>query len=359
MTTKRTAKKINYMARNITPKKGMNKVINKSEHIPTMNNKQMHSMRNKNVHKGGYASINREKEKKFISRPIETSPTENYNTNIEGGSKDIYMNILKKKNYTKKLQTQRPDSAAPLKKYVKLNNDCYLLDKNITEISLDSANDINNLEKKNNNMSLNKEISNRQNMVNMLINSYNKNNINFNSYNNNINYKKIGNPNYIERPMSTTNNPTKNYMKCSPLSEINYELNNAKKIPVKNPYNKIQSRDKQNIAKKRIISKNMIDRDMTDPELLKMVNPIKINDSKRDYQRTLNISLNNQEKNTFLHQQKLNKMIRYNTNNNPRYNQYYSNNVNQNNPQIFNNYVSINNVVTPNYPVKVINVFGE
>jgi hypothetical protein len=269
------------------------------------------------------------------------------------------MNILKKKNYAKKLQTQRPDSAAPLKKYAKLNNECNLLDKNVTEISLDGFNNINNLDKKNNNIIINKEISNRQNMVNMLINSYNKSNINYNSYNNNINYKKIGNPNYIERPMSTTNNPAKNYMKCSPLSEINYELNNAKKIPVRNPYNKIQSRDKQNIAKKRMINKNLIDRDMTDPELLKMVNPIKINDSKRDYQRTLNISLNNQEKNTFLHQQKLNKMIRYNTNNNPRYNQYYSNNVNQNNPQIFNNYVSINNVVTPNYPVKVINVFGE
>ena len=52
-------------------------------------------------------------------------------------------------------------------------------------------------------------------------------------------------------------------------------------------------------------------------------------------------------------------MIRLSTNNNPRYNQYYSNNVNQANPQIFNNYVSINNVVTPNYPVKVINVFGK
>ena len=91
-----------------------------------------------------------------------------------------------------------------------------------------------------------------------------------------------------------------------------------------------------------------------------MINPIKVNEQKREYQRTLNISLNNQEQNTFLHQQKANKMIKNKTNNNPRYNQYYSNNESQNNnPQIFNNFVSINNLVTPNFPVKVINVFGQ
>ena len=135
-------------------------------------------------------------------------------------------------------------------------------------------------------------------------------------------------------------------------------MKNHKKISVK-PYNKVQSRQKENLNKKRIIDKNEVGRDMTEPELLKMVNPIKINDQNRGIKKNLNISLSNQEKNnTFLHQQKLNKMARYNTNN-PRYNQYYSNNVNQTNPQIFNNFVSINNLVSPNYPVKVINVFGE
>ena len=98
---------------------------------------------------------------------------------------------------------------------------------------------------------------------------------------------------------------------------------------------------------------------MTEPELLKMINPIKINDQKREYQKTLNISLNNQEQNSFLQKQKANKMIRFNTNNNQRYYQNYSNNTNQNNPQIFYNYVSINNLVTPNFPVKLINVFGK
>ena len=175
----------------------------------------------------------------------------------------------------------------------------------------------------------------------------------------NYNDKKIGNSNYIERPMSTKNNQAKNFIKCPTLNEADFGIKNSKIIKNKHSYNKIQARQKQNINKKRMLNKNMLERDMTEPELLKMVNPINLNDSKRENQRTLNISLTNQDNNTFLHQQKPNKMIRLSTNNNPRYNQYYSNNVNQANPQIFNNYVSINNVVTPNYPVKVINVFGK
>ena len=361
MTTKITSKKINYIPRNITPKKGMNKVTNKSEYIPTMDEKQLYSKKNKNIYKSSYASINREKAQKYLSRPIETSPAANYNTNINTSNNDIYLNILKKKNYLKKFQTERPDSAAPLKKISKLKDEYDISDKNITDFNLDNINNINNLEKKNNDMNINKEISNRENMINMLINTYNKKNINFNSYNPNMNYgnKKTGNSNYIERPMSTKNNQAKNFIKCPTLNEADFGVKNPKIIKIKHSYNKIQAREKQNINKKRMLNKNAFERDMTEPELLKMVNPINLNDSKRENQRTVNISLTNQENNTFLHQQKPNKMIRLSTNNNPRYNQYYSNNVNQANPQIFNNYVSINNVVTPNYPVKVINVFGK
>ena len=159
-TTKRTAKKINYMARNITPKKGMNKVNNKSEHISKLNDKQMNSMRNKNIYKSGNVSMNREKTQKIINRPIETSPYTNYNTNIINSHNDIYLNLLKKKNYPKKLQNQRPDSAAPLKKNAKLNNECNIVDKNITEINLENLNNISNFEKKNNNLNMNKGISN-------------------------------------------------------------------------------------------------------------------------------------------------------------------------------------------------------
>ena len=357
MTSKRPPKKVIYIERNITPKRSVNKIGNKIDNISSVNDKHMNSMRNKNSYKNGYASVNREKKPKYISKPIETSP--------EGNMNNKYLNIIKKNNYSKKLQNdinQRPQSATPSKKNVKINinpkdNN---LDKNITEIKIDIDNNINNKIKNNtiknsiNSNNNKKFISNRENMVNMLINNYNKKNINFNSYDPN---SKIISKNNIERPITTSNN-SKPYNNIPKMSEQSLEIKNPKKI-IKYS-NKIQNRDKNNLIKKRIVNKNMIERDMTEPELLKMINPIKIIDPKKEYQKPLNISLNNQEQNAFLHQQKGNKMIRFNTNNNPRYNQYYSNNnMEQNNPQIFNNYVSINNLVAPNYPVKLINVFGQ
>ena len=357
MTSKRPPKKVIYIERNITPKRSVNKIGNKIDNISSVNDKYMNSMRNKNSYKNGYASVNREKKPKYISKPIETSP--------EGNMNNKYLNIIKKNNYSKKLQNdinQRPQSATPSKKNVKININSKdnNLDKNITEIKIDIDNNINNKIKNNtiknsiNSNNNKKFISNRENMVNMLINNYNKKNINFNSYDPN---SKIISKNNIERPITTSNN-SKPYNNIPKMSEQSLEIKNPKKI-IKYS-NKIQNRDKNNLIKKRIVNKNIIERDMTEPELLKMINPIKIIDPKKEYQKPLNISLNNQEQNAFLHQQKGNKMIRFNTNNNPRYNQYYSNNnMEQNNPQIFNNYVSINNLVAPNYPVKLINVFGQ
>ena len=357
MTSKRPPKKVIYIERNITPKRSVNKIGNKIDNISSVNDKHMNSMRNKNSYKNGYASVNREKKPKYTSKPIETSP--------EGNMNNKYLNIIKKNNYSKKLQNdinQRPQSATPSKKNVKININSKdnNLDKNITEIKIDIDNNINNKIKNNtiknsiNSNNNKKFISNRENMVNMLINNYNKKNINFNSYDPN---SKIISKNNVERPITTSNN-SKPYNNIPKMSEQSLEIKNPKKI-IKYS-NKIQNRDKNNLIKKRIVNKNIIERDMTEPELLKMINPIKIIDPKKEYQKPLNISLNNQEQNAFLHQQKGNKMIRFNTNNNPRYNQYYSNNnIEQNNPQIFNNYVSINNLVAPNYPVKLINVFGQ
>ena len=355
MTSKRQPKKINYMKRNITPKKEINLIGNKSENISSIDDKHIYSKRNKNIYKNGYASVNREKI--HIPRPLETSPERNY-TSINNNNPNVYLNLIKKKEY-KKLQNdiiQRPQSATPSKKNTKLNNENNLLDKNNTEINLNIETNINNdLEMHNKKKrNENKEfISNRENMVNMLINNYNKKNINFNSYNNSNN--KANNQNYFERPNTTNNNPN-NYINRQIIIKPQLGMNNPKKV-MPAPYNKIKSREKQNFNKKRIMNKNSIERDMTEPELLKMFNPNKIIDSKKGYPKNLNISLNNKEQNTFLHQPKGNKMIRFKTNNNPRYNQYYSNNVNQTNPQIFNNYVSINNLVTPNFPVKLLNVF--
>ena len=143
------------------------------------------------------------------------------------------------------------------------------------------------------------------------------------------------------------------------MKSLSLQLKVPQKIN-KYPYNKIPLTQKQNYNNKIIESKNLIDRDITQPGIIKKVNPIKLNKPKKEYQKTLNASLNNKEdNNAFLHQKRGNKMIRYNTNNDPRYNQYYLNNSNQNNPQIFNNYVSINNLVTPNFPVKLLNVFNN
>ena len=119
--------------------------------------------------------------------------------------------------------------------------------------------------------------------------------------------------------------------------------------------------------KKRDIMSN---RDLTEPELMMILNPIKIKESYRNNsgKKDLNISLNdNISANVFLKQI---KQVKGMSNNNPRLNQYYTNSMNNininnignieknNSPQIYNNYYSINNVGNAKIPVKVINVFN-
>ena len=208
MTSKRQPKKINYMKRNITPKKEINLIGNKSENISSMNDKHIYSKRNKNIYKNGYASVNREKIKKYIPRPIETSPERNY-TSVNNNNPNAY---LKKIDYYKKLQKdliQRPQSATPSKKNIKLNNKKNLLDKNNTEINLNIEANINKDLETYNQKKINKSkefINNRENMVNMLINNYNKKNIDCNNYNPN---NKIINKKFIGKPIQTKNNYSK------------------------------------------------------------------------------------------------------------------------------------------------------
>ena len=199
MTTRRSAKKVNYIPRNITPKREANKIENKTESISSINNKQVYSIRNKNIYKNRYASVNREKSK-MLSRPIETSPTRNDSININDNNFNLYPKIIKKKNYSKKLLedfNQRPQSSTPIIKNAKLlDNEKNLLNKTEKNVNID-----NELDNANNNINSNEFSSNREYMVNMLINNYNKNNINFNNYNIN---NKINNNNIIEKPLTTT-----------------------------------------------------------------------------------------------------------------------------------------------------------
>ena len=347
MTTKRTVKKM-FIVRNITPKRDINDIKNKSQHISSMKDMNISSKINKS-YKNGYTSVNREKIKKNFAKPIETSPGNNDNTNLNKSNPGIYLNILKKKNNSTKIKkdiNQRAKSTIPSKKKENSDNN-NLLEKNTIKNNINKEKYINNNQK---------FISNRENMINMFINNYNKKN-DFKSFNENNNINKNKNKNNYMEKQHIINNTNNNYNKNLIIDAKPFENKNLKKILY--PNNKIKPREKKNFSKKRIINKNIFERDLTEPELLKMINPIKINDQKREYQKTLNISLNNQEKNSFLQKQKANKMIRFNTNNNQRYYQNYSNNTNQNNPQIFYNYVSINNLVTPNFPVKLINVFGK
>ena len=217
MTTKRTYKKINYanyvQNSSITPKReklenNLNNIIN-----------------NKNKYLIGYASVNREKKQKNVNltKPLETSPNCRNN--------EIYNNIIKKKNYSKKIL----DELRP-RIYLGINR---------TEINLDDNNNINNNSKK--------FISNRENMVNMMNNNninYNKKNNNYNTYNNKeiiknkkieytkipIRGKKIINKNNdIKRQITEPELKMLNPRKKKVQDKIKLSSNEQKNEKIKNP----------------------------------------------------------------------------------------------------------------------------
>ena len=339
MTTKRTTKQFNYIERNISPQRTENNIVNKSEIIPSMNEKHVYSMRNKNIYNKEYSSLNKDINQKIITKQIETSPG-NYNSNHNRNIK--YLNIIKKKNTLHNDMSQRPQSTTPSIKSEKIYNTTNnIVDSNVNEVNIDLEKEITK------NIPTNKEV--RSYRDNVVTNSYNKKNINFNSYNPN---SKLNKNKVIERPLTTTNNS--NIYNKRPILSQQYDKN-----PPKFTYNKVLSKQKTDYNKKKLINKNL-ERDMTEPELLKNSKIIK--SYATNNQRTLNISLNNQEKKLLNHPIKQNKIYKYNTNNNSKISQNYLNNSNSNtnqNPQIFNNYVSINNLVAQSFPFGVINVYGE
>ena len=217
-------------------------------------------------------------------------------------------------------------------------------------------------------------------------------NINFNNLipnNKKIKHKSTytinnNNNNYYKEKLRTTfenNNDIINQKKL--LIDYNYTKNkkagnsydkNIKKIN----NNKIKHyKCKRTIDDKRIKERKKIDsksnRDLTEPELMMILNPIKI---KENYKNNNNLNITtlneNNNQNKFLTKIKQIKGIG-NNNPNPNSNQYYSNNINNvnninnngnidnnnnNGPQIFNNFYSINNLGNCKIPVKVINVFN-
>ena len=189
MTTKRPAKKFNYMEKNITPKRDY-KLINATNNSIE---KPVNSDRNTNIYKYGYTYVNREKK---LKRPIETSPNSR--------EMEIHNNIIKKKNYSKKLLNDiKPHNTSITKPHN------YMLGVNKTEINLNLDED-----KKNNSKIY---INNKENKIHISKNENNKKSI--------------------------------NNIKDNKISKYAY-----RKIPLKN--------------KKIINKKNEIEREMTEPELL-------------------------------------------------------------------------------------------
>ena len=195
MTTKRPAKKYN-----------LDNINNNIE-------KPIYSIRNRNIYKSGYTLLNREKKLKNIPMPVETSPNRH--------EQDIHNNVIRKKNYSKKLL----DEIRPQNMTSNIANN-YLLGINRTEINLNLDEDVkkrmNNNEKNNNK---NIYINNRENMINILKNENNKK---------------------------------------------NNEIKNEKKYA----YKKIPLREKKIINKK-----NDLERKMTEPELL--LNSKKLNEKEK------------------------------------------------------------------------------
>ena len=189
MTTKRPAKKFNYMEKNITPKRDY-KLINATNNSIE---KPVNSDRNAHLYKYGYTYVNREKK---LKRPIETSPNSR--------ELEIHNNIIKKKNYSKKLLNDiKPHNTSLNKPHN------YMLGINKTEINMNLDED-----KKNNSKIYN---NNKENKIHISKNENNKKSI--------------------------------NNIKDNKISKYAY-----RKIPLKN--------------KKLINKKNEIEREMTEPELL-------------------------------------------------------------------------------------------
>ena len=283
MTTKRPAKKFNYMEKNITPRR---------EKLTSGNNtsieKPVNSNRNNNVYKSGYTYVNREKKLKNIHRPIETSPNSR--------ELEIHKNIIRKKNYSKKLLNEIKPHNATINK-----SKNYLLAINKTEIDLNLDD---NLKKKGiENDKINNPkiyISNRENMIHMLKNENNKKTVNIN------NISKDG--------------------------KNNNEIKEEKKYA----YRKIPLKDKKIINKKKEIP-----REMTEPELLS-------GNKKLNEKEKINLSLNEENKNEAI------KKSKYNTKSNK---EKINKKDGKNNQLICNNYFTINNTLV-SYPVKYVDVFN-
>ena len=299
-----------------------------------------------------YDKINRIKKSKKVDKEFweykNVKITSNSNKNIN----------LKRKN-NPKYNNERALSATPNKRNPRLNPNLYDNNSNLNfpknyNINKDSY--AYKITKKNNYKYIhdyeNNQITRPMTSVG---NDYNINKIN---NNNNKNKKK----NYIKKEVYGDNNK----------KNICYKINqqNLKKLNVMRPCSCKNNSHENNIYFERKNNSRRYDPDITEPELLMMVNPIKIKDNYKNSQKSsLNITVNNninaENPNKFLHHIKaLKQNLKINTNvakgkgvENIDWNKIQMNsNSKYNHIQLFKN-IYINNDKNADEPIKVIKIF--
>ena len=270
-------------------------------------------------------------------------------------NKDI--NIKRKKNelYNK----ERALSATPNKRNPRLNPNLYDNNNNIPKIyNINKDSYAYKITKKNNYKYI-QDYDNNQisRPITSVGNDYNRNNLNKNN--------KSKNKYYVKKDINGNNNSNKN--KSNICNKINQQ--NNRKLKSKRPNSCKYKGYENNLYFERKNNSRRYDPDITEPELLMMVNPIKIKENYKNSQKSsLNITLNNniaENPNNFLHHIKtMNQNLNINTNNangkvneNADWNKMKLNSNNKyNHLKLFQN-IYINNDKNNDEPIKVVKIF--
>ena len=309
---------------------------------------------NPNIIKSKYDKINNIKKSKNVDKEF----WEYKNVKITPNNKK---NIKKKNN--PRNNKERALSATPNKRNPRLNPKYYENNGNPIIVPKNYNYNINKDSyaykvTKKNNYKYNQDYETNQitRPITSLGNDYNRNNV--------INKNKNEKKNYIKKDIYGNNNHMKSNI-CNKINQQNMRKLNA--LRANSCKNNIHE---NNIYFERKNNSRRYDPDVTEPELLMMVNPIKIKDNyKNSTKNSLNITVNNgnndENPNNFLHHIKsINQKMNINTNlNNGKnienidWNKLQMNsNSKYNNLQLFKN-IHTNNEKNIDEPIKVIKIF--
>ena len=312
-----------------------------------------------------YDKINKIKKSKKVDKEF----WERKNVKITNSNKN--MNIKRKNN--SKYNNERALSATPNKRNPRLNpnfydsnnNNAINYQKNYYNVNKDSY--AYKITKKNN-YKYNHDYENNQisRPITSVGNDYRRSNHINNFHSKNKNEKK----NYIKKDLYG-NNHSHNHIKNHLVNKINQQ--NMRKLNSLRPNSCKNNGYENNIYFERKNNSRRYDPDITEPELLMMVNPIKIKDKYKNGQKSsLNITVNNnnnaENMNNFLHHIKgmnQNQNLNINTNiangkgiDNNDWNKIQMNsNSKYNHLQLFKNLYVNNDKNNNDEPIKVIKIF--